>query len=67
MLVTRPPDAAVRKTRVFEILRGVAIAIQLLLLALLIVGRAFGAVGDSHFSHMAAPSVVPRQHLSAAN
>ena len=62
-----PPGAALPKTRAFEILRRVAIAIQLLLLLLLIVGRAFGAAGDAHLSHTGALGIAPSTLLSSAS
>ncbi len=68
MVITKtyPPGATLRKTPAFEILRRAVIAIQLLLLVLLVVGRAFGAVGDTHLSHTGT-LLAPTQLLSAAS
>ena len=67
MLIATPRATAVRKVRAVEILRGVAVGIQILLLALLIVGRAFGVSADAHSSHGGMLSIVPSAPLSSAN
>jgi hypothetical protein len=61
-----PPGAALRKTPAFDILRRVMIAIQLLLLILLVVGRAFGANADTQLSHSESLSIAPMQSPSRA-
>ncbi len=68
MVITKtdPPGAALRKTPTFDILRRVMIAIQLLLLILLVVGRAFGASADTQLSHTGSRGVAPMQSLSRA-
>jgi hypothetical protein len=43
--ILQEPGSAMR------IVRRAAVAIQLALLVLLVVGRAFGAIGDAHLSH----------------
>jgi hypothetical protein len=60
------PEAALRKTPAFEILRRIMIAIQLLLLILLVVGRVFGASADTQLSHNESLSIAPMQSLSRA-
>jgi len=63
---TYPPGAAPRKTPTFETVRRVVVAVQLLLLVLLLIGRAFGAVSDAHLSHIGSLSVAPSPLLSSA-
>jgi hypothetical protein len=48
------------------ILRRAMIGVQLLLLVLLIVGRALGASGDADLAHNNLLSIAPRQALGSA-
>jgi hypothetical protein len=48
------------------ILRRAMIGVQLLLLVLLIVGRAFGVAGDTQLAHNNSLTIAPRQALGSA-
>jgi len=63
---TYPPGPALPKIRASDVLRRVVVAIELLLLLVLIAGRAFGAVGDAQLVRTGALSVAPSQLLSSA-
>lgn len=56
-----PSAVAPAKTRIFATLRRAMIAIQLLLLLLLLVGRAFGAAADAQRAQSGTPSAAPSQ------
>ena len=51
MSTAAAPTCIQEKKPRFDLLRRTVIAIQLVLLAVLILGRAVSAIGDTHFSH----------------